>query len=41
MPGQVRKSVVRALAERIGNDKAEEYVENMELSGKYQTETWS
>ena len=41
MPGQVRKSVVRALAEKIGDDKAEEFVENMEQTGKYQTETWS
>jgi len=41
MPGQVRKAIVSALSDSLGEDAAEEYVEKMENVGRYQTETWS
>ena len=41
MPSAVRRELVSALATRLGQEKAESYVERMELSGKYQTETWA
>ena len=41
MPSAVRRELVSALATRLGQEKAESHVEKMELSGKYQTETWA
>ena len=41
MPTQVRKALVNALATKLGSDDAERFVENMEMTGRYQTETWS
>ena len=41
MPSAVRKELVSALATRLGPEEAERHVEKMELSGKYQTETWA
>ena len=41
MPGQVRAALVTALSSRLGEDQAESFVENMETSGRYQTETWA
>ena len=41
MPSAVRRELVSALATRLGQEKAESYVEKMELSGRYQTETWA
>ena len=41
MPSAVRKELVYALATRLGQEEAESRVEKMELSGKYQTETWA
>ena len=41
MPTQVRKALVTALADKLGDEEAENYVEMMENTGRYQTETWS
>jgi len=41
MPTQVREALVAALAETLGQDEAENFVEKMEMNGRYQTETWS
>ena len=41
MPSAVRRELVSALATRLTQEEAEGYVEKMELSGRYQTETWS
>jgi len=41
MPTAVREALVAALTVRLGEGKGEEFVANMESSGKYQTETWS
>jgi len=41
MPTQVRKALVAALADKLGDEEAEKYVEMMEKTGRYQTETWS
>ena len=41
MPSAVRRELVSALATRLTQEDAESYVEKMELSGRYQTETWS
>ena len=41
MPSAVRRELVSALATRLTQEDAEGYVEKMELSGRYQTETWS
>ena len=38
---QVREALVEAVAETTGKDEAESLVEKMELTGRYQTETWS
>jgi len=41
MPTQVRDSLISALATRLGDNKAHQWVETMEAQGKYQTETWA
>jgi len=41
MPTQVRESLISALATRLGNNRALQWVETMEAQGKYQTETWA
>ena len=41
MPTQVRESLISALATRLGDNKALQWVETMETQGKYQTETWA
>ena len=41
MPTAVREALVAAINIRLGEGKGEEFVANMESSGKYQTETWS
>lgn len=41
MPTQVRAALIAALAETQGPEAADRYVERMELTGRYQTETWS
>ena len=43
MPQQVRRALVSALATRLGDEGAEQWVERMEAASppRYQTETWS
>ena len=41
MPTEVRAALVRALVPPLGEAAAEQYVADMELRGRYQTETWS
>jgi len=41
MPSQVRDALVTSLATRLGKEEAEKFVETMEITGKYQTETWA
>ena len=41
MPSQVREALVDALAVELGSEEAEKYVEKMEVTGRYQTETWA
>jgi len=41
MPGQVREALVQVLAQRLGEQGAEQYVTDMEEGGRYQTETWA
>ena len=41
MPNQVREALVDACSLDLGPEEAEKYVEKMELTGRYQTETWA